>query len=70
MHPQHTCSDLKHHVHSPLGQLEDLEPVTAEPKCEKAMMSTCEYVRGDQIANMRWIIEKERDPEKHLLFLY
>ena len=24
----------------------------------------------DQIANIRWIIEKARVPEKHLLFLY
>ena len=25
---------------------------------------------GDQIANIRWIIEKARVPEKHLLLLY
>ena len=24
----------------------------------------------DQIVNIRWIIEKRRVPEKHLLFLY
>ena len=70
MHPQHTCSDLKHHVHIPLSQLEDLEPITAEPKCEKAMMSTCEYVRVDQIANMCWIIEKAREIQKNIYFFF
>ena len=28
------------------------------------------FVRIDQIANIRWIIEKARVPEKHLFLLY
>ena len=70
MHTQHTCSDLEHHVHNPLSQLEDMEPISAEPKGEKAMMSTGEYVRGDQSANMRWVIEKAREFQKNIYFFF
>ena len=70
MHTQHTWSDLEHRVHIPLSQLEDLEPVTAEPKGEKAMTSTCEYVRGDQSAYMCWIIEKARKFQKNIYFFF
>ena len=70
MHTQHTWSDLEHHVQIPLSQLEDLEPVTAEPKGEKAITSTCEYVRGDQSVYMCWIIEKARKFQKNIYFCF
>ena len=70
MNTQHTWSDLEHRVHIHLSQLEDLEPVTAEPKGEKAMTSTCEYVRGDQSAYMCWIIEKARKFQKNIYFCF
>lgn len=70
MHTQHTCSDLEHRVHIPLSQLEDMEPISAEPKGEKAIMSTCEYVRGDQSANMRWVIEKAKEFQNNVYFSF
>jgi hypothetical protein len=70
MKTQHTCSDLEHHFHIPLSQLEGLDPVMSEPKCEKAMTSSCECVKGDQNANMVWIIEKAREFQKIIYFFF